>query len=319
MENVNEAAPEAVEVVQEQVAPESDPTSTRDAISGEVDEQSDEPLSVEENAAVKEELRQMFNLKIDGEEKEFDLGNEEHTSELRRLAQLGGAGHKRMQEAAEQRKMVESILSELKTDPRNVMNDLGIDVREFAEAIISEEIENMKKSPEQLAQEEKDRKYAKLEAQLAQQEQERAIAEQIRFEEQAASDLDREIVDALATHKDLPKSPYTIKRIADFMLAEMERGNFNVKVSQILPHIKDSIKGELHGFFSGLDEDTLENYLGNGVSERLRKRRLAKAKAPVTAPVSVPKTGAGVSKRAAPAVKEPIDMKEFLFGKKSRK
>jgi len=317
-EAMNEVV-ESIEESQENVVEESeyDDTSTRDAATQAVNEVSKEPLSAVENKALKAELKRALELKIDGEGKEYDLDNEEHLDELRKLAQMGGAGQKRMQEAAQMRREVESLLAELKQNPGNILSELGINVEDFAEQIIQNKISELQKSPEQIQQEKRDKELDELRAKVAKAEKEREEAEMMRYQEQASIEIDNEITAALEQNPDLPRVPYTVKRIADAMIYMYENGNENVKVADVIPHVKKQIISEIKDLVHKLPEDYLDSYLDESVYEKARKSRIAKMKKaqPVAAP-KVADVGMSNKVKKAPEPIQPIQMKEFLFGKK---
>jgi len=293
-----------------------DPSSAKDVVSKVINSQTNEPLSKEQNEQIKEEL---FNLLIDGQEKKFNLKNEQDKTELKRLAQLGGAGHKRMQEAAGLRKEVDGLLAELKQNPSKVLHNLGLDVNKFAEQVIQQEIERMQKSPEQLQRELEQKELQSLRDQINRDKQEKDRDQAIFYQEQAAQQLDKEITSEMSKHPDFPKTPYAVSRIAAGMMWAMENGYPDVTVADIVPRIKDQLNGEIRNHLSSIPEDIIEKYLGSEISERLRKERIKKSKAAsVPSSKKIESTGADVKKNMDKP-KEKITMRQFLYGDAKKK
>ena len=114
---------------------------------------SDQPGDSEEVKEAKAELRRKFKIKVDGEEleEEIDLSDEEAI--IRKL-QLAAVAQKRMQEKALYEKKygqldkdIRSFFEILKNNPREILEDpnLNIDLKQLAEQILNEEIEEAQK------------------------------------------------------------------------------------------------------------------------------------------------------------------------------
>jgi len=264
--------------------------------------------------AVKQAEKQLkkLKLKIDGKEIEeaFDPNDDEY---LTRQFQMAKMGQKRASEAAQLQKEVAAFIQELKTNPRKVLSDpnIGIDVKQLAAQVIEEEIENSKKSPEQL---EKERLQAELEELRAQQAREKEEMSKKEFERLQAQEYER--YDMLMTKalekSDLPKSPYVVKKMADYMLLSLQKG-VDLPPEDVLPLVRQEIQNDIKEMFAVMPDDAIAQIVGKDVIGRIRKNSVAKAKqAPPPQPLSkgVKDTGEKSAKDEGP--KKKISMKEFF-------
>lgn len=243
------------------------------------------------DAAKKEEKRlKKLKLKVDGQEieEEIDLDDEET---LKKHLQMSKAAQKRMSEAAQLKKDVESFLENLKGNTAETLKMMGIDPQKFAEAVIQQQIEDMKKSPEQKEKEEMQKKVEALEKQLEKEKKEKESADLHRLQVKYEQEFEQSIIKALDNNPTLPHSPYVVKRIADLMIAALDRGVEDVSVDDVLPMVKDQIYNELQNMFELMPEEVLEQTIGKKNLDRMRNKRLKSMKPKVETSNSVKPTG----------------------------
>jgi hypothetical protein len=230
--------------------------------------------AVEDGASDAEiqELIKSYKIKVNGQEKEVELDFSNEADIIRRL-QMAEAGQSAMQRASEVERNFDDFLSDVQTNPLDFLKELGINPAEFAEGILEKEIEHLKKTPEQLAQEQRDSELEELRQKLKSQEQEKADWEFQQMQKEAEQDFENQIIEALSSTSELPKTPYVTKRIADAMLVAMSNGH-DVTAKDVLPWVENEINEEIKGLFTGMEDKALQKYLGKGVSDRLRKQRL---------------------------------------------
>ncbi|NDG28325.1 MAG: hypothetical protein EB120_14255, partial [Proteobacteria bacterium] len=176
-------------------------------------------------AAAKEARRvRSLKLKVDGrefdEELPFEIEEDPEILEyLTKNLQMSKAAQKRMAEYAEYQKQVNSLVDKLRKNPRSVLSDpsIGVDLKKLAAEIIEEEIANSQKSPEQL---EREKLEMELKALKEEREKEKETFRQKEFER--LQEIEYERYDSLMTKaletSDLPKSPYVVKKMAEYML-----------------------------------------------------------------------------------------------------
>jgi len=226
-----------------------------------------------------------LRLKIDGHELEeelpFEIPDDPKAVEyMTRQLQMAKMGSKRAQEYAQLEKEIRNLIQEGTKNPRRLLKELNIDEKELARQIIEQEIENAQKSPEQL---EKERVEAELKELKEQREREKQDFERREFErlqEQAYEKYDAQMSSAL-DKSDLPKEPYVVKKIADYMLVALQQG-YDVSPEDVLPLVREEIKTDIQALIKVMPDEVLEQFLGKDVFNRFRKKNLAKAKEATT-------------------------------------
>lgn len=255
-----------------------------EADGAEVDALSDAIEDAIDDGATDEEIQQLvetFKIKVNGQEKDVELDWNNKEDIVRRL-QMAEAGQSAMQRAAELERNFEKEYQSLLENPWETLKELGLDPDELAEKRIQDRIAQLQKTPEQIAQEERDAELEELRAKLRKQEEERETLDFQRLQHEAEVDLDNQITEALSSTSELPKSPYVVKRIADAMLMAIEHGREDVSASDVIPWVQKEINEELQNLFGAMPDKALEQFLGNQTIDRLRQNRLAKMKTQTT-------------------------------------
>jgi len=257
-------------------------------------ETSTAPTQAEKKEAAR---RKKLKLKVDGREieDEIDFDDEEG---LTRKMQMAHVAQKRMAEYAQLQKEVREWVDQLRKDPRGVLSDpgLGIDLKQFAASIIQEDIDNSQKSPEQLEKEQAQKELRELKEAREKEKEEFEAREFQRLQEREFERIDTLMTQALET-SDLPKSPYVIKKMADYMLLGLQN-NIDVTPADVLPIVREEIVSDVQAMFGAMPEEVVEKILGKEMIGKLRKRSLAKAKAaPVAATKAIPDAGKKEAKK----------------------
>jgi predicted house-cleaning NTP pyrophosphatase (Maf/HAM1 superfamily) len=267
----------------------------------------DPNASSAEKKAAEKRIKE-FEIKAYGKAQKLslDLDNDD---EIKKYLTKAASFDKASQEAAEIRKAATEFIEELRKNPRKILSDpnIGLDLKEFAQQIINEHMEEEAKSPEQ-------REIEKLRAELeARMEADKKAkedfekAEFTRLQQEAETRLESDIESAL-TSSDLPKSPYTVKKMADIMLTALQNG-IELSPKDVVPLLRQQMAQEIKEMFSASSEDVLEELLGNDNLTRLQKRRMAKAKAVQTANSVKPSGNEPVKKTSED---KKINMKDFF-------
>jgi hypothetical protein len=225
------------------------------------------PTKTEVKQAKEVEKRlKKLKLKVDGKEfdHEIDLNDEEG---LVRELQMSRMGQKRSQEKADLEKQITAFFTAFQQDPFAAMKDLGQDPNKVIDQYINQQLENAKKSPEQLAREQLEKELKQIKAEREREKEELNAKERTRYDMQMEQALSK---------TDLPRTPYTVKKIADYMLVALEAGR-DVSPEDVIPLVREEMNSDLKEMFSSLPEDQIEALLGEQVLNKLRKRRVAKA------------------------------------------
>ena len=259
-----------------------------------------------------------LKLKVDGQELEeelpFDLDdNPEAVEYMTRQLQLSKAAQKRMAESSQLQKEVKYFLEELRKNPKKVLADpsIGIDVKQLAAQIIEEEIANAQKSPEQLEKERLENELKSLQEEREREREEAREKEFARLQEMEYERYDTLISKAIET-SDLPKSPYVVKKIADYMLLGLNEG-IDVSPEDVLPLVRDEIQNDLREMFAVMPDEVIEKIVGKDVFNRVRKKNVAKAKsAPQPVKSAIKDTGAASKASASSSDAQKKTFRDFF-------
>lgn len=275
-------APQATEAP---VANAQENLNIEDALSGEESSENLEASSgkegsktkkVEEQKALEKKIKKL-KLKVDGEEieEEVDLDNDEY---LTRQLQLAKMAQKRAQSYSQLEKEVTDFINLLRSNPKKALASeiVGLDVKKLAAEIIEEEIERSQKSPEAL---EKERLEEELKALKEEREKELEESRKKALAEKQQQDFERYdmLFEKALSTTDLPKSPYVVKRMADWMLLGLEHG-IEVEPQEVANLIREEMQQELNQMFELMPEEVIEKFVGEKNFDRVRKKKLAAAK-----------------------------------------
>lgn len=324
MENETTSAPVETAEAQASEAPVQS-TETTEA-SQEQTTQTTETKSAEEKkiaalenkkTLTKKEEKQLskLKLKVDGKEIEEELpfqlpSDPKAVDYMTKQLQMAKMGSKRAQDFSTLQKEAASFVERLRANPFEVLADpeLGVDVQQAVRQYIEKQLEDQKKSPEQLRAEELEAKLKKIEEER---ETERKSLQEKEFEllkEKAQEEYDRQITAAI-DKSTLPKSEYTVKRVADWLLMGLQDG-LDITAEDVIPLVEEQMKRDLQEMFSVMPEDVIENLVGKDKLGKIRKSNIAKAKQVLSSP-KAPDVG---TKAKEEEPKKKITFAEF-FGK----
>lgn len=218
------------------------------------------------------EIRKL-KLKLDGQDVELP------ESEVIALAQQGKVSGKRFQEAAAIRKQAEDILKFAQENPAEFFKKTGKNARQWAEEYLIEELKREQWTPEQ-------KKAAENEAKLKQYETERK-AEQDRKDQAERDQLQKShhdryetlFIEAL-TQSGLPRTPYTVKRMAELQLVNL-RKKLNLDAGQLAKVVREDYINEQKALFGALEGDKLLELMGPDFVKKLSKAQIAQLKAKI--------------------------------------
>ena len=254
-----------------------------EAIEAAADVLNDPNASKAEKVQAKKMLKSLkvkFNGKEYDEQLPFEIPDDpDAVKYMQNKLQMDRLARVKSQESADQQKMIQQFLNELKKNPRKVLSDpsIGVDLKELAAQMIEEEIENAKKSPEQLQREKLEAELKAMKEEREREKEEFNKRELDRLQEQEVERYDMLIGKALET-SDLPKSPYTIKKMADYLLLGLQKG-IDISPEEIVPLVREEMQNDLREMFAVMPEDVIESIVGKDVINRIRKKNLQRAKA----------------------------------------
>jgi len=241
-------------------------------------------------AAEKQQIvnnKKKYNLKVNGKDKDFeiDLSNDD---EVRKYLQRAVASDEKFQEAAMTRKQMEYLVDQLRTNPLGVLQHeaLGINVKELAQKVMEQELEDLSKSPEQKRIEELEKKLKGKEEREKTLEDEKRQEQMSRLEAQQSQALD-DSISAAISNTSLPKSPYTVKRVVDTMINAIEMGYDGVTAEQVMPFVEEQIMAEIQRMFESSPDEVMEKLVSKKRLDGYRKARVSKSKEAAGAPQSL--------------------------------
>lgn len=224
-----------------------------------------------------EKIKLKFKHKIDGQEIEEELDEDQ----IRRERQRWLASDKRFQEAAAERKKNEAYNARGKDkyQVRDILKEWGHDPRALAEELLTEEIEFQMMSPEKKRIYELERekffrdKSDKERAALERQGKESEVRARL------TGQLQGEVIEALKGST-LPQTPQMVSRMAQQMRVHLQRG-IDISVAEAAQLVQKELIEEGKANFPKMGVTKLKEILGQDMVNALLKDSLAQVKDPV--------------------------------------
>lgn len=307
MENSNESSAPVAEVNENVESPvdssienaESQPEAAKEAV-------------IEAKKRIKQ-LKLKFNGKESVEDLPFEIDDDPKAIEyMTKQLQMAKLGQSKAQEFSKLESDVSAFLKELKSNPRKALSNpaIGVDVKKFAAEILEEEIRQSQKTPEQIKLEEYE---AELKALKEEKENNEKTAKQKEYDnlvQQEYARLDTQIAAAIEK-TDLPRSPYVVSKITDYMIMALQSGK-DVPVESIVSLAKEEILDDIKQMFGAMPAETIEAILGKETLTKVRKNKIAAAKNPPQPLNSAIKEVAGASKAASSKAEEKVSFRDFF-------
>jgi DNA mismatch repair ATPase MutS len=260
-----------------------------------LEEEGQEPTPAEKKAEEKKRLKKL-KLKVDGQEIEEELPfevDEEHADWIKKQLQLAKGFQKKAQYASQIEKEATELIELLRKDPLRVLSDpaIGHDVKKLMAEYIESEIEQSKKTPEQIEREKMEQELKSLKEEREREKQDNQKRELERLQQQEYERYDMLMTQALEKHPDLPKSPYVVKKMAEYMLLALEN-DVEASPEDVIPLVREEIKEDLKQMFAVLPEDVVEQLVGKETITKIRRKYVKKAQTTPPTPVkNIPETG----------------------------
>lgn len=278
MSEENNAPVEAEETVVEQteeIADESAEIESEDEV---VEGEEESAATPQEQAEVKRALKE-YELKVNGKSKKIsvDLDDEEG---MKSMLQKAAAADEKFQEAAHTKKQMDQLLYLLQNDPISLLKNphLKHNIKELAEQVLLQDLEEQAKSPEQKRIEELEAQVKKIDEEKKRKEDESAAARLEEATKKHREEIETSMINALNA-SDLPPEPYFIRRVADAMQSFIEAGWEDVTIEQVMPYVEKRLKDDFGSLVGKHKEPSkLEKLLGKNVLDDYRKHNIAKLK-----------------------------------------
>lgn len=216
------------------------------------------------------EIRKL-KLKLDGQEVEMP------ESEVISLAQQGKVSSQRFNEAAAMKKQAEEVIKFAKDNPKEFFKRTGMNARQWAEEYLMEELRVEQMSPEQRKAAENEQKLKQYESERKQQQEQKRQEDMAREQAKHHESYERLFVEAL-TQSGLPKTAYTIKRMAELQLVNLKK-KLDLSPDQLAKLVREDYLNEQKSLLGGYDGDQLLEFLGPDLVKKLSKAQISKLKA----------------------------------------
>lgn len=230
-------------------------------------------------------VRLVRTEKIDGKRVEIDASDRKTWDQYSRATVLD----KRYPEVAERASNMDKFLDAAKKDPRVVyalLEKLGHNPDDVAEARLREIVERKKLTPEQREALDLKEKAARLEQELEDRDaREEAAAHTARvtaLREQMTATCKKAMARA-----GLPDNDSVLLMVGGRIHQLMQAGDKNPNVLEAAEYVRDHFKGIVSSRFQALDGDALLDYLGDETLAKIRKADIARAQKPKAPPPPV--------------------------------
>lgn len=272
-------------------------------MSADLNSQVDEAISAGASPQEVKKLVKEYKLKIGGKEVVKKYNSDD---ELIRDLQIGEANKNGMSKARELEKLFEKELNRLKSNPWEVLQELGHDPYALSEEKLNEWVEQQKKTPEQRQFEQMQKELQEARAAAKKRDEDLETMKFEKLKNEASKQITEDIETTLAGNPNLPKSGKTIGRIVDALTWAYDNGFPEATVKDVIPMVEADIMKEQQEFFANMDEGLFEKYIGQKNIERFRKKRIAQMRQTNAAEVQQ------VSKPKTEQIKEKVAAKDFF-------
>jgi hypothetical protein len=241
-----------------------------------------------------------LKLRLGAQEVELDESDvATHYQKGKQAQQVLSKADNARREALKAQAYADGLLQRMKTDPRGVAKELGIDLRKLSEETILQEIELEKMSPAE-------RRAYEAEQKLKGYETEKQKAEEAKKQEAHAAEVERlkdEFAHLFKTTMEATGLPQGSGRFVIHRMAQLfdqnEQAGLESTPEEMAAHVMAGLQAEHRGVLSGLDGDGLLEYLGADVVKKVLGAHLGKVRARRGTP------GAPLQAAPAPVVAKP--------------
>lgn len=227
-----------------------------------------------------------LKLKFNGKDIEEDLPfevEEQHAQWLINQRQKAMLADHKSREYSQLESEVGAFIQQLrdpKTAKKALMNPaIGMDIKQLAAEILQEEIERSQKTPEQIRAEEAELKLQELMEEREKEKKDNEARDLERLTEREYERYDTLMSSALES-SDLPKSPYVVKKLTEYMIMAVENG-IDVDPKDVIPLIRQEIHSDISQMFGAMPAEVIEQIIGKETLGKLGKRKPVTAKPPV--------------------------------------
>lgn len=256
-----------------------------------------------------QDLVEEFELKVNGKTVKEQV-NLKDKARIQKALQMEKAAQEAFQSKAQlERKIadaeasVEQFFKVLQSDPSKILKNsqLGLSrdqLRAFAEDILNEELERSAKSPEQIALEEARAELQRLQHEKQMAETAKQQAEFERLQNEAAVQIEKEIIEAIDVGE-LPKSNYITKKMADLAYIAFTNG-IDIDMKDLIPLVKKQYLEDIRDMLGKLPDEIVEELISRDRVKKIRNSYLSSLKKQNVQQVKVSDSGSKSEGKASP-------------------
>jgi hypothetical protein len=221
--------------------------------------------------------KRKHKVKVDKKEEEIDY------DELKAGYQLKKHSHKQLQEVAESRKQIESLLATISTDPITGLQKLlkhpsiNKDMRQVATEYLARELEREAMDPKEREAQELREKLAEYERQDSERKKAEEDREAKEYRARLSAQYERDILAAIEP-SGLPATEQTFGRVVYYMRAGLERG-MNITPEAAAKLVREDYEREHRELLGKLDPEKLAGWLGEDVLGKVQAHQISRFKA----------------------------------------
>lgn len=289
----------------------SNPTASAEISNSEVDsgeEGEESELAAAPTPAEIKKIKQLklkFNGKDIVEDLPFEIDEKDADWYVKQRQKAMLADHK-AREYAQLENEVGAFIQELRKNPKKALQNpaIGLDIKELAASILQEEIERSQKSPEQLRAEEAELKLQEL---MAERENEKKELEAKQLEMLTEREYERydNLMSSALESSDLPKSPYVVKKMTEYMIMAVENG-IDVDPKDVVPLIREEIHADIQQMFGAMPVEVIEQIMGKDIMGKLKSKRVAAARPPVPVKTALKDVAKNTEEKPAAVKKQTV-------------
>jgi hypothetical protein len=242
--------------------------------SGKDEEDGEESLPKKD--AKKEQAKEVWKLKVNGKEIDFDASDKEA---VKREVQKGLAANERFEHSAKIEKQAKSFVQNLQSNFGDVIThpSLGIpkeQIISWAEQYLFRE----RVQPEMMSPEERERMQEKAELETyrkreAREKQEREAQRVEQLKEQFRADWSKKFAEALDSGG-LPKTDWTVTRMAQYMRQAGKNGHKHIQPVDVVEYVQRDWINAQKDLYANMDGEKLLEILGSENVDKIRKANL---------------------------------------------
>lgn len=207
--------------------------------------------------------KRMLRAKVNGQEIEVS------EEDILRDYQKYKAADSKLKEAATMKKQLEGFVSYLKENPKEGLKQLGVDPRKFSEDTLLAYLEDEMMDPKDKELKTTKQRLAELEAKENEEKERMKEAEMAQLEKQYADSYSNSIIAALDA-ENIPRTPFTIRRMASYMAEGLKRG-VDLSPADVVRQVKKDYSEDYATIFKGMNPEDIISIFGDDLIKKIRK------------------------------------------------